>query len=43
MLLGKFRQEFCLSEAEGEEYILSFDRLKGLSVILEDAMQNGIS
>lgn len=38
-LLRKYRDEFCLSEAEGEEYILSSNRLKELADLLKESAQ----
>ena len=38
-LLEQYRAEFCLSEAEGEEYILSSIRLKELSNFMKETEQ----
>ena len=35
-LLKKYRAEFCLSETEGEEYILDSNRMKEFSLFLKD-------
>jgi hypothetical protein len=35
-LLEQYRQEFCLSEKDGEEYIMDSDRLKELSRFLKE-------